>query len=181
MSKTEFSQMAETQMPKYIKKSIDDLLDVMNSDIIYPTDRDGSVIEHRLLKVVQSREQVCKSIFKLMDFVEINQSNDDIYKEKLIIGFKKTWEQLVAITIRDIPREAFTVTEDEDEDEDDAQMNYASSDDHLSNIAKSKEVSAEIAMSIMKRISSLENPEMENKRRLDELNTVNIIEMYAED
>jgi hypothetical protein len=60
-------------------------------------------------------------------------------------------------------------------------MNYASSDDHLSNIAKSKEVSAEIAMSIMKRISSLENPEMENKRRLDELNTVNIIEMYAED
>ena len=166
-------------MPEYIKKSIDDLLDVMNSDIIYPTDREGSVIEHRLLKVVQSREQVCKSIFKLMDFVEINQSNDDIYKEKLIIGFKKTWEQLVAITIRDIPREAFTVTEEEDQD--DAQMNYASSDDHLSNIAKSKEVSAEIAMSIMKRISSLENPEMENKRRLDELNTVNIIEMYAED
>ena len=171
--------MAETQMPKYIKKSIDDLLDVMNSDIIYPTDRMGGVIEHRLLKVVQSREQVCKSIFKLMDFIEIDQSDDKVYKEKLIIGFKKTWEQLVAITIRDIPREAFTITEDEDEE--DASIAYASSDDHLSNIAKSKEVSAEIARNIMKRISALEDPEAEDKKKLEELDTVNIIEMYAED
>ena len=180
MSKTEFSQMAETQMPKYIKKSIDDLLDVMNSDIIYPTDRMGGVIEHRLLKVVQSREQVCKSIFKLMDFIEIDQSDDKVYKEKLIIGFKKTWQELVAITIRDIPRESFYLSKDGGE-ESELELNSASTDDHLSNIAKSKEVSAEIARNIMKRISALENPEAEDKKKLEELDTVNIIEMYAED
>ena len=166
-------------MPRYIRKSIDDLLDVMNSDIIYPTDKLGSVIEHRLLKVVQSREQVCKSIFKLMDYIEIDQSDDNVYKEKLIIGFKKTWQEVMAITIRDIPREILTFHSEEEDT--DVELNNVSTDDHLSNIAKSKELSAEIAMSIMKRISALENPEMENKRKLEELNTVNIIEMYAED
>ena len=179
MSKTEFSQMAETQMPKYIKKSIDSLLDVMNSEIVYPTDKLGSVIEHRLLKVVLSREQVCKSIFKLMDFVEIDQSDDELYKEKLIKGFKKTWQEVVAITIREIPREIFTL--DSEDDDKEVELNNVSTDDHLSNIAKSKEVSAEIAMSLMKRISALENPEAEDKKKLEELDTVNIIEMYAED
>lgn len=179
MKNSTFTDMAKADMPKHIRKAIDDLLEVLNSEINYPRDKLGEVIEFRLLKVVQSREQVVKSIFVLMDMVQIDKSSDVKYKDKLINGFKNTWHELVQITIRDIGGVMEMDLDVQESLPDAISLSNTISDDYLSVISKSKEVSAQICTQIMQRVAILEDPEKANKEKLDNIKIPSIAEQYV--
>ena len=184
MKNSTFTDMAKADMPKHIRKAIDDLLEVLDSEIVYPRDKFGEVVEFRLLKVVQSREQVVKSIFSLMDMVQIDKTTDNNYKNKLVNGFKTTWKELVKITIRNIGGiveidDKFVNENDDESILKESDFKASISDDYLSVISKSKEISAQICMQIMQRVATLENPEQANKDILEGIRESNIAESYA--
>lgn len=169
-----FVQQARSEMKEFIIKAIDDLLEVLDTPIVYPTNKFGEVVEHRLLAVVKSREQVFISASSLMDMAEIDKSNNTRYKNKIIKGLKTTWHELTAITCRNIGGQSLI-----EEQEADASGRDLVSDDYMSAVAKSKEVSAKLAMSILDRIAMLENPDEVNTKKLENKKMPSIIEYYV--
>lgn len=171
-----FIKQAKREMPDFIKQAIDGLLTKLDSKINYPM-KNGKVLESRLLKVVQSREQVYLSICELMDMISISTSNDVKYKKRIINGMITTWHELTEIICRDIGSIEENETEEgllfETEDGD-------ITDDHLSSISKSKVIASKLAEQIIDRIALLDDPDAVNDEKLKNVAIENIVEQYAE-
>ena len=172
-------------MPSFIKKAIDDLLDVMDSNIVYPKNKNGQVLENKLLTIVKAREDVYNELCGLMDLISIDQSSDSKYKSKIIKGLKTTWHELTRITCRSIGGESsvdFTNYTQYDEPEEDLEC-YGSrqltSDDNLSSIAKSKGLSARVATKIIERIELLEDNESVQRQKIENKKIGGIPERFA--
>lgn len=175
--KTNFVKQGKEEMNEFVIKAITDLLKVLDSRVVFPTDMYGVVQEHKLLAVVKSREQVYKSTMSLVDLIQIDNS---VFLNQIIRGLKTTWHELTKITTRNIG--GYSAIDDE----------YASveikeqlaresvEDDRLSSIAQAKELSAKVAFQILDRISLLEDPEGANDEILRSSQTPNIIEKYVE-
>lgn len=172
-----FITQAKKDMPDFIKQAIDGLLTKLDSKINYPMNQ-GRVIESRLLKVVQSREQVYLSIVELMDIIKIDKSSDSKYKKRIIQGMITTWHELTKIICRDIG--SIEETEDMDTGETifDIHDNFVS-DDHLSSIAKSKVIASNLAKLILDRIAMLDDPESVNNEKQEKYELPSISERYA--
>lgn len=173
-SQSAFIKQAKKDMPDFIKQAIDGLLTKLDSKITYPR-KQGKVIESRLLKVVQSREQVYLSIVELMDIIKIDKSNDSKYKKRIIQGMITTWHELTTIICRDIG-------EIEESEMEDAVLFDSEdvSDDHLSSIAKSKVIASNLAKKILDRIAMLDDPESVNNEKQEKYELPSISERYAQ-
>lgn len=174
-AQSNFIKQAKKDMPDFIKQAIDGLLTKLDSKINYPMKK-GVVVESRLLKVVQSREQVYLSICELMDMININKSNDSKYKKRIINGMITTWHELTEIICRDIGN----VEEMETEtsilfDTEDSDI----TDDHLSSISKSKVIASKLAKQILERIAMLDDPEAVNNEKQEQYELPSIAERYA--
>lgn len=177
-------------MHDFVIKAIDDLLDILDSPIAYPTTKAGKVLEHKLFSVVQSREQVHSSACGLMDLIKIQESEDQDYKDKVIKGLKTTWHELTLITTRDIGANDSLLTEMEEDE--DGEIHFLSADqkrkkaresitdDYMTSVAKAKELSAKVAFQILDRIQLLENPDAVNEEIINRKQTSNIIERFTE-
>ena len=86
-------------MNKYVVKSINDLLKVLNSPIVFPTDRKGNIQENKVLQVVKSREQVYLSTVNMIALIEIDS---ELFLKSIVKGLKNTWTELTKIITRDI-------------------------------------------------------------------------------
>lgn len=173
-SQSKFITQAKKDMPTFIKQAIDGLLTKLDSKITYPR-KQGKVIESRLLKVVQSREQVYLSIVELMDIINIDKSNDSKYKKRIISGMITTWHELTEIIKRDIG--------EIDESELEGAVLFDSediSDDHLSAISKSKVIASKLAKQILERIAMLDDPESVNDEKQEKFQLPTIAERYAQ-
>lgn len=177
-------------MHEFVIKAIDDLLDILDSKIEYPTNKEGYVLEHKLYAVVQSREQVHSSAGALMDLINLHESNDQEYKNKIIAGLKTTWHELTRITTRDIGARELISGEMEVGDDGSLRMMSAHekrkrarenvTDDYLSSVSKAKELSAKVAFQILDRIALLEDPDAVNDEILSKRKSGSIIERYTE-
>lgn len=174
-AQSNFIKQAKKDMPNFIKQAIDGLLTKLDSKINYPMKK-GVVVESRLLKVVQSREQVYLSICELMDMININKSNDSKYKKRIINGMITTWHELTEIIRRDIGNVEELETETsilfDTEDSD-------ITDDHLSSISKSKVIASKLAKQILERIAMLDDPEAVNNEKQEQYELPSIAERYA--
>ncbi|HAY3553741.1 hypothetical protein [Elizabethkingia meningoseptica] len=180
-----FTEQAKSEMPSFIKKAIDDLLDVMDSNIVYPKNKNGQVLETKLLTIVKAREDVYNELCGLMDLISIDKSSDTKYKSKIIQGLKTTWHELTRITCRSIGGEStvdFTNYTQYDEPEEDLEC-YGSrqltSDDNLSSIAKSKGLSARVATKIIERLELLEDKESVQRQKIENKKIGGIPERFA--
>lgn len=184
-SQSAFIKQAKKDMPDFGKKAIDDLLEILDSEIIYPTDSKGNVQEGKLLKVVQSREQVYVSVCNMMDLININTSNDKSYKKKIISGMVTTWHELTKIITRNVgyidPLAELINDGKMTEEEKRKSERESVSDDYLSSIAKSKEIAYSLAKQIIDRIALLDDPEAVNDDKLKNISIENIVEQYAKD
>jgi hypothetical protein len=182
-SQSKFIIQAKKDMPDFIKKAIDDLLEILDSEIIFPTDSKGNVQEGKLLKVVQSREQVYLSVSNMMDMINIDKSNDKIYKKKVINGMVTTWHELTKVITRNVGYiDPLTelMSDGHMTDEDKKRYERESvSDDYLSSVAKSKEIASNLAKIILERIASLDDPESVNNEKQEKYQLPTIAERYA--
>lgn len=182
-SQSNFIKQAKKDMPDFIKKGINDLLAILDSNIILPTDGNGNVQEGKLLKVVQSREQVYLSVSNMMDTININTSNDKAYKKKVINGLVTTWHGLTEVITRNVgyidPLSELINGDKMTEEEKRRAERESVSDDYLSSIAKSKEIASKLAQLIIDRIAMLDDPDAVNDDKLKNVSIENIIEQYA--
>lgn len=167
-----FVEQGRADMRDFIIKAIDDLLEVLDSPINFPRNMHGDVMEHKLLAVVKSREQVFVSASILMDLAEIDKSNNTSYKNKIVKGLKTTWHELTKITTRNIGG----LSEIEEVEMSGREI---VSDDYMTSVAKSKEVSAKLSLSILDRIEMLEEPDKVNTQKLDSEKIPSIAEYYV--
>lgn len=178
-----FIKQAKKDMPDFIKKAIDDLLEILDSEIIFPTDSKGNVQEGKLLKVVQSREQVYISVTNMMDIINIDASNDKVYKKKIISGMITTWHELTKVISRNIgyidPLAETVLGESMSLEDRKKSERESVSDDYLSSVAKSKEIASDLAKKIIDRIALLDDPDAVNDDKLKNTSIDNIIEQYA--
>lgn len=184
-SQSAFITKAKKEMPDFIKKAIDDLLGILDSEIIFPTDSKGNVQEGKLLKVVQSREQVYASVSSMMDIINIDTSNDKSYKKKVISGMVTTWHELTKVITRNIgyidPLAELVNGEKMTDEEKRKYERESVSDDYLSSVAKSKEIASKLAQQIIDRIALLDDPDAVNDNKLKNVSIENIVEQYAKD
>lgn len=167
-------------MPEFIKTAIDNFLKKLDSEIIYPRNKmTGKVVESRLLKVVQSREQVYNSVCELMDMINIDKNIDADYKRRIISGMTTTWHELTKIIVRREPfEEEFVEIEDEIFDGDDVEGSSVS-DDHFSSISKSIVIASKLSGLIIERIALLDDPESVNDEKIEKYEIPSIAERYA--
>lgn len=182
-SQSAFIKQAKKDMPDFIKKAIDDLLEILDSAIIFPSDGKGNVQEGKLLKVVQSREQVYLSVCNLMDMINIDKSNNTVYKKKVINGMVTTWHELTKVVTRNVGYvdpliEIMADTKMSEEDKKRYERESIS-DDYLSSIAKSKEIASKLAKQILERIETLDDPESVNEEKQEKYQLPTIAERYA--
>lgn len=168
-----FSQDGKKKMVKYTIKAINDLLAILNSPIVYPTDEDGNVMEHRLLAVVKSREQVYVSTMNMMRLIEVN---NDKFIHEIIKGLKNTWIELTNITTRDI---GSTVSESLRKDLKTNDSRHEIQDNYLSHVAQAKELSAKVAFNILERIDMLEMSDEDKESKVINKHIINTAERYA--
>ena len=126
---------------KNAKKAIEDLLNVLDSEIKFPMLKDGKTVnETKLLAVVKSRNQVYNSAIKIMDEAEVDRSNDKKMKDSIVKSLKTTFNELNKIIIRDIRSELNWQELDEtDEEISEVFKSIDLTDDYLLSISKSKE------------------------------------------
>lgn len=162
-----FAQQGKKQMPQFIIKAITDLLEVLKSPIVYPTNNTAS----KLLAIVKGREDVYTNMTALMELIDIES---ELFKRDIIDGLKNTWQELTNITTRNI----------RDISNNDENLDLASTDsvedNLLSNISKAKYISAKVSFDILDRIEQLENPDKIQEEIINQNDTGNIIERYAE-
>ncbi|MDY3443419.1 hypothetical protein JZ968_06510 [Riemerella anatipestifer] len=171
--KSTFVIEGKRKMNGYVMKAIEDLLDILDSPIVFPTDKFGNIQEHKILPIVKSREQVFVSASNLMDLIKIDNRS---FIDRILEGLKTTWEELTLLVERDIGEELRGVGKDGDV----VKMRDDSvSDNYLSSVAQAKELAAIVAFKILDRIYLLEDPEAANEEILKNQQTSNIIERYA--
>ena len=173
---SKFIKTAKKEMPEFIKTAIDNFLKKLDSEIIYPRNKmTGKVVESRLLKVVQSREEVYNSVCGLMDMINIDKNIDADYKRRIISGMTTTWHELTKIIVRREPfEEEFVETDDEDDVE-----GGGVSDDHFSSISKSIVIASRLSGLIIERIALLDDPESVNDEKIEKYEIPSIAERYA--
>ena len=152
-------------MNKYVVKSINDLLKVLNSPIVFPTDRKGNIQENKVLQVVKSREQVYLSTVNMIALIEIDS---ELFLKSIVKGLKNTWTELTKIITRDI---GANDNEDEEVEIDDTL---------LSNISQAKELASKLAFKILERIELLQMSDIDKKENIEKALSVSTIEKYAE-
>ena len=187
-----FVTAGRRQMNRFMTKSIDDLLAILDSKIVFPLDKNGNVLWNKLYAVVASREQVWNSATELMDMAEIDRSSNKAYKDKIVKGFKTTWSEMVNIMQMNIGTVNYSELyseEDDDpnplnvysEDEFRAASRVSVTDDKVSSVAKAKVLAAKLAYQILNRIDSIENPEKVNEEVLKQnMMSASIAERYAD-
>lgn len=176
MSKaSDFVKKGKITLKKSTLKSINDLLDVLDSEIIYPLNRDKSINEARLLAVVKSRGEAYDTAVSLSDEIEIDRSTDTNLKNKFINGLKTTFNEMDKIILRDIRNYAMPSTDDE------AETNIEISDDYIALLSKTKKEAYTLNKKILERISQLDDPEATNKEKLEKIKETSIAEQYADD
>ena len=153
-------------MNKYVVKSINDLLKVLNSPIVFPTDRKGNIQENKVLQVVKSREQVYLSTVNMIALIEIDS---DLFLKSIVKGLKNTWTELTKIITRDIGA-------NDNEDDEEVEID----DTLLSNISQAKELASKLAFKILERIELLQMTDIEKKENIEKSLSVSTIEKYAE-
>ena len=153
-------------MNKYVVKSINDLLKVLNSPIVFPTDRKGNIQENKVLQVVKSREQVYLSTVNMIALIEIDS---ELFLKSIVKGLKNTWTELTKIITRDIGA-------NDNEDDEEVEID----DTLLSNISKAKELASKLAFKILERIELLQMTDIEKKENIEKSLSVSTIEKYAE-
>lgn len=151
-------------MNKYVTKSINDLLKVLNSPIVFPTDKLGNIQEQRVLHVVKSREQVYLSTVNMIALIEIDSS---IFLNSIIKGLKNTWTELTNIITRNIGGN-------------DEEVSPLIDDTLLSNISQAKELASKLAFQILERIELLQMTDTDKKVAAENTLSVSTIERYAE-
>lgn len=181
MSKaSDFVKRGHDILKKNTVKAINDLLGVLDSEIIYPKDREGNINEGRLLAVVKSRGQAYNSAIKLADEIELDRSSDLNLKRKFITGLQTTFNEMNKILIRDIRGEyEIDVNDEDDEALEEVFKTNNISDDYISLLSKTKEEAYLLNKQILERISLLDDPERANKEKLDNLKKTSIAEKYA--
>lgn len=152
-------------MNKYVVKSINDLLKVLNSAIVFPTDKKGNIQENKVLQVVKSREQVYLSTVNMIALIEIDS---EVFLKSIVKGLKNTWTELTKIITRDI---GANDNEDEEVEIDDTL---------LSNISQAKELASKLAFKILERIELLQMSDIDKKENIEKALSVSTIEKYAE-
>lgn len=176
MSKaSDFVKKGKITLKKSTLKSINDLLDVLDSEIIYPLNRDKSINEARLLAVVKSRGEAYDTAVSLSDEIEIDRSTDTNLKNKFINGLKTTFNEMDKIILRDIRNYAMPSTDDE------VETNIEISDDYIALLSKTKKEAYTLNKKILERISQLDNPEAINKEKLENIKASSIAELYADE
>lgn len=189
--KEDFVKKGKKEMPEFVTKAIKDLLEKLDSKIVIPKNKDGFELENKLFAVVQSREEVYKGICELMDLIDLDQSKDQKFKDKIIQGLKTTWHELTIIATRDIGNiEKFTEDEIIDYESEDHSnlsreeirtMAYGSvTDDIMTSITKAKVLASKVSFQILDRIALLEDPDAAKEEILKNSQSSNIIENYVE-
>lgn len=164
-SKKKFIEQGRKKMIGFVETSINQMIDILNSPIIYPTDLNGDVQEHKILAVVKSREQVYTSTINMIELIEIGNEK---FLEKIITGMKNTWHELTNIVTREIRQNQFSRERDVE-------------DNHLASIAQAKELASKVAYNILERIELLEMTEEEQEQKIKNNQFQNVIERYAQD
>lgn len=168
--KNEFVDNGKKQMVVFVQKAINDMLGILDSEIVFPIDKNGYIIEQRILQVVKSREQVYLSTVNMIEMIDIN---NDVFFNKIIKGLKTTWQELTKIVTRDVG----TAINIDDENLDARQ---SIEDNFLSNIAMAKELASKVALQILDRIDRLEMSEDDFKKIQKETYNPLTIENFAE-
>lgn len=170
--KSKFVTEGKAKLNGSVMKAIDDLLDILNSKIVFPTDKFGNIQEHKILPIVKSREQVFVSASNLMDLVNIDNRD---FMDRILKGLKTTWKELTYLVERDIGEGGYAM----DEEDELIKTQYSVTDNYLSSVAQAKELAATVAYKILDRIYMLEDPESANEEILKNQITSSIIERYA--
>lgn len=184
--KRSFVEQGRAEMHDFVIKAIDDLLSVLDSKIEFPVDKEGRIKEEKMFAVVQSREQVYRSACELMDEIDIDDSTDQAYKNKIIQGLETTWHELTAVATKDIGEykesleELLLRRESLSEEEKKQKARESVTDDRLTSISKAKVLAVKVSYQILDRISMLEDPEGANDDILKNAEAPNIAEKYIE-
>ena len=172
-----FVDKGRYEMLDFVEKGINDLIEVLDSPINYPRDKEGNVQEHRLLAVVKSREQVYVEAMDMIDMINIGSHR---FLKKIIRGLQTTWHELTKIVVWDISR-----IPEVEKDELDAMSallagNADIQDNYLGSIANAKKLAAKIAFNILDRIEKLEMTDEEKTKLMQQKVVANTAERYAE-
>ena len=168
--KNEFVNNGKKQMVVFVQKAINDMLDILDSSIVFPKDMSGAIIEQRILQVVKSREQVYLSTNNMIDMIDIDNL---VFLNRIIKGLKTTWFELTKIVNRDIGTSGSS-----EEEILDARMSIE--DNFLSNVAMAKELASKVSFQILDRIDRLEMTEDDFKKLQKETYNTLSIENFAE-
>lgn len=183
MSKaSDFVKKGKVILHKNTIKAIHDLLGVLDSDIIYPVNKDLSINEARLLAVVKSRGEAYNTAISLADEMELSTSTDTNLKNKVISALQTTFNEMNKIIIRDIRSYAeMEINDEADEEIADAFKTSNISDDYIALLSKTKKEAYMLNKQILERISQLDNPEAINKEKLENIKASSIAELYADE
>lgn len=183
--KGDFVKQGRVEMRDFVIKAIDDLLDVLDSAVEYPCDKEGRIVYTKLYPIVQSREQVWLSCTELMDMADIDNTSDKTYLEKITKGFETTWHEMTKIVCMDIGEyvpslEELSLGINLSEEQKKQLARESVTDDRLSSISKAKVLAAKLSYQILDRIERLNNPEAVREEESNNAQSSSFIEKYAE-
>lgn len=183
MSKAaDFVKKGKVTLYKNTLKAIHDLLGVLDSEIIYPKNKDKSINESRLLAVVKSRGEAYNTAISLADEIELDRSTDTNLKNKFINGLKTTFDEMNKIIIRDIrSTEEMTINDEADAEIAEAFQTTNVTDDYIALLSKTKKEAYLLNKQILERISLLDDPDTINREKLDNIKATSIAELYADE
>ena len=168
--KNEFVNNGKKQMVVFVQKAINDMLDILDSSIVFPKDMSGAIIEQRILQVVKSREQVYLSTNNMIDMIDIDNL---VFLNRIIKGLKTTRFELTKIVNRDIGTSGSS-------EEEILHARMSIEDNFLSNVAMAKELASKVSFQILDRIDRLEMTEDDFKKLQKETYNTLSIENFAE-
>lgn len=183
--KGDFVKQGRGEMRDFVLKAIDDLLNVLDSAVEFPYDKEGRVVYSKLFPIVQAREQVWISCTELMDMANIDKTSNKTYLNKITKGFETTWHEMTKIVCMDIgeyvPSMDKLLGYKQLSEENIKQLARESvTDDRLSSISKAKVLAAKLSYQILDRIEKMNNPEAIQVEELNNAQTSSVIEKYAE-
>lgn len=155
--------------------AVDNHLMILDSKIIYPLKKDGSVNETRLLAMVKSREKVYTNLVAMIDAVDLDRNNNPKLRDNIIRGMKTTFNELIEV----VRRPMRNIAEVENEDGDTDLELVGSSDDIISSMSDSIKTASDLLKLINDRIAMLENPDAINEEVLNKRKIPSIPERYV--
>ena len=175
----DFVEQGKKDMPDFIIKAIDDHLDILNSKVEFPYDKEGRVIYNKLFAIVQSRENVWMGTTELMDMAEIDRTSNKNYLKKIESGFETTWHEMTKIVCMPIGEYVPSTHEELSNEEIKKLARETVTDDRLSSISKAKVLAAKLSYQILDRLELLRNPDKVNESKMSNESAGSIIERYA--